>query len=337
MACADLYVRRMSKRGILQLDFFWIIECSCEGLCKFCPYACNVSMHNKTPKKYILLSKTFCQKNLSFLFLCIVTTVFMKWILSTTVFHMTASCCKLLVWTKRPKGTSVRTVAIFFWRYCGRETFRLSCGNRHYECWQSRSAEVQWIIVLQHNWVPFSLCDMFHFSVSTSNSASCDDTAVQVDAGEGYIAGGLLPDSRAQSPASPPAASSSSNSRGTSSSSSSSGAGCSWVIAAQSGQRINLTMINFDYKGVTGHRRGYRRRGHTGVSCTDVAMVTDAETKQNIRLCEDQPRETQAYLSTADTIELQIYNRALPSSKTQSKNGLFLLQYKGKSGSLLSD
>ena len=154
---------------------------------------------------------------------------------------------------------------------------------------------------------------MFHFSVSTSSSESCNDTPAQIVAGEGYIAGGLLPDSAASSGGK----------------STLSFMECSWVIAAQSGQKINLTMINFDYSGVTGHRRSYRRRGHAGVSCTDVAMVTDGDTKQNIRLCEDQPREIQAYLSNSDSIELQIYNRALPSS-SQTGNWLFLLHYKGK-------
>ncbi len=163
-----------------------------------------------------------------------------------------------------------------------------------------------------------SLSDAFHFSVSSSSFESCNDTPARVEAGEGYIAGGLLPGSPASS------------GRGPGTAAASSSVGCSWVIAAQSGQKINLTMINFDYKGgVAGHRHSYRRRGHAGVACTDVAMVTDGDTKQNIRLCEDQPRETQAYLSTSDSIELQIYNRALPG-KTPSEKGLFLLQYKGK-------
>ena len=157
---------------------------------------------------------------------------------------------------------------------------------------------------------------MFHFSVSTSSSESCNDTPDQVQAGEGYISGGLLPGLAA-----------SSGGR-----SASPYTGCPWVIAAQSGQKINLTIINFDYRGATtGHRHSYRRKGHTGVSCTDVAMVTDGDTKQNIRLCEEQTREMKAYLSNSDTIELQIYNRALPSS-SQSANGLFLIQYKGKYG-----
>ncbi len=137
---------------------------------------------------------------------------------------------------------------------------------------------------------------------------SCENGMIEVTAEEGYIAGGsdvIVED--LTTPSMP----------------------CTWILQAQPGQRINITMINFSYKGLKGYRYGYRRHGHSGITCTDVAMVTDGDTEQYIRLCEDQPRQTQVYLSSSDTIKLQMIHRSA-SSKLQTLDGPFLLHYKGK-------
>ncbi len=143
--------------------------------------------------------------------------------------------------------------------------------------------------------------------MSLSDDEGCEDGEIKVTAEEGYIAGGS--DLHIEGKATPSVP-------------------CTWNIEAQTGQRINITMINFNYKGIKGYRYGYRRRGHTGITCTDVATVIDGDTEKNIRLCEDQPRQTQVYLSSGDTVKLQIIQRSA-TSKSQALAGLFLLHYKG--------
>ena len=143
--------------------------------------------------------------------------------------------------------------------------------------------------------------------MSLSDEEGCDDGEIKVTAEEGYIAGGSDLTPEGMTTQSVP---------------------CTWIIEAQTGQRINITMINFNYKGLKGYRYGYRRRGHTGITCTDVATITDEDIEKNIRLCEDQPRQTQVYLSSSDTVKLQIIQRAA-TSKSQALAGLFLLHYKG--------
>ena len=137
---------------------------------------------------------------------------------------------------------------------------------------------------------------------------NCEKGQIEVSAEEGYIAGGS--DLNLESTTTPIVS-------------------CAWILQAQTGHRINITMINFNYKGLKGYQYGYQPHGQSGITCTDVAVVSDGDTKQNIRLCEDQPRETQVYLSTSDSIKLQMIHRSA-SSMLETFDGPFLLHYKSK-------
>ena len=109
---------------------------------------------------------------------------------------------------------------------------------------------------------------------------------------------------------------------------------CPWVIEAQPGQRINITLINFARTsellagGSTGG--GSQVDGYGGPKqrldiCFELAVVSDAIDKKTVTICGGDARETVAYISKTNVAEVQIINRKMLKSI-----GMFLLKYESE-------
>ena len=87
---------------------------------------------------------------------------------------------------------------------------------------------------------------------------------------------------------------------------------CPWILSALPGQRINITMIDFQPRDSS--------------TCHYLGHMKDLHTNQDKRICKSSTRERHLYVSTGTEIQVQL--KTLASDESED----FLLYYKGKSG-----
>ena len=87
---------------------------------------------------------------------------------------------------------------------------------------------------------------------------------------------------------------------------------CPWQLVAQQGQRINVSII--DFNPVT-----------DAINCIPIAYITDIKSRENRTVCKSNERNQHAYLSTNNTMQIQI----LTTSESVDYQEEFLLHYKG--------
>ena len=73
---------------------------------------------------------------------------------------------------------------------------------------------------------------------------------------------------------------------------------CPWVINADQGKRINITLIDF----------GTHSTEETGSTCDIYATITEHPSTSPTMVCSGVERERVVYLSSSSTIEIQFIN-----------------------------
>ena len=86
---------------------------------------------------------------------------------------------------------------------------------------------------------------------------------------------------------------------------------CPWQLAAQHGQRINVSIV--DFHPVI----------HTA-NCIPVAYITDVTAKENRTVCKLYERNGHVYLSEGNNIQIQLI-----TASSSMQNQEFLLHYEG--------
>lgn len=91
---------------------------------------------------------------------------------------------------------------------------------------------------------------------------------------------------------------------------------CPWVITLQPGQRINVTLYDFNMP---------TRHNHDAGLCHQYALITERQSAtRNMRLCGGDQRIRNVFVSRGNTIEVRIIKRG------EEQEQYFLLHYEGQ-------
>ena len=97
---------------------------------------------------------------------------------------------------------------------------------------------------------------------------------------------------------------------------------CPWVIKAQPGQRINVTLVDFS-------QMGPQEDASTGAVrpryCREYAMMRETKTVRSIVVCDGDPPQKHIYISDGHVVEIELEKNDSPDA-----NFRFLLQYEGQ-------
>lgn len=100
---------------------------------------------------------------------------------------------------------------------------------------------------------------------------------------------------------------------------------CPWLISAQPGQRINITLHNFAryHSKNTGMASDQIRPD----ACYEFASVKEGKPHKNIVGCVGENRQTHVYTSSGNSVEINVLDRIISSEAVQ-----FMIEYSGEYG-----
>ena len=100
---------------------------------------------------------------------------------------------------------------------------------------------------------------------------------------------------------------------------------CPWIIRADQGQRINITLLDFSLGASLTGNDVHKARAHSRTFCHKYAVIKEKGSIRETVVCGGESREQSVYISAGNTIEIQLmrYN-------TPKKEAFFLLKYEGK-------
>lgn len=103
-----------------------------------------------------------------------------------------------------------------------------------------------------------------------------------------------------------------------------------WVIEVGRGQRINVTLYDFEF-GVS-HPASDEDRSGYAKSCRVYAIIRDTGEKlgQTRTVCGGLERAINAFMSSSQRIEIRILSKSMVKPSALYQNPHFLLQYSGK-------
>ena len=112
-----------------------------------------------------------------------------------------------------------------------------------------------------------------------------------------------------------------------------------WVITAQAGQKINITLFDFGISGNfnTSSNPGAITAGNSNkrtnypVYCQQYARIEEKDVARSTIVCGGERREKNVYISVTNEVEVHVMNR-----RTIGQQHYFILKYNGKSYSFLS-
>ena len=84
---------------------------------------------------------------------------------------------------------------------------------------------------------------------------------------------------------------------------------CPWLITAQQGQKVDISIIDFN--------------PNQKQTCQKVGYVFDVDLKRNITMCKPNERNGYVHTSSGKSVKIQIYSHIMESDS-------FLIHYKGK-------
>ena len=88
---------------------------------------------------------------------------------------------------------------------------------------------------------------------------------------------------------------------------------CPWQLAAQQGQRINISIIDFNpITDVT--------------NCVPIAFITDIKSRENRTVCKPNERSQHVFSSKGNSVQIQIITSTTGTLNAEE----FLLHYRGK-------
>ena len=90
-------------------------------------------------------------------------------------------------------------------------------------------------------------------------------------------------------------------------------ADCPWMIKAQPGQRINITLFDFATTQLNGE------------VCHAYAILRETDPTRSITVCGSTMRERNVYTSVSDTVDVRVLRS--PTNSKMSKGKYFLLKY----------
>ena len=99
---------------------------------------------------------------------------------------------------------------------------------------------------------------------------------------------------------------------------------CPWVLEAQPGQKLRLSVLDFALWSPDGSTAGSRAPEQSGV-CHIYAHVREAQAFSSVTVCGGERREKEIYLAESHLLEVE-----LPASTGKEPTGYFLLKYEGK-------
>jgi len=109
---------------------------------------------------------------------------------------------------------------------------------------------------------------------------------------------------------------------------------CPWMIEAQPGQRINVTLYSFAdiASDAAANRRpagshGIRRPGYGPLRpdvCFEIAVLRDGRTRKPVTVCGDEDRQVALLLSENNVVSIEMPNPTLVQSL-----GTFVFHYQG--------
>lgn len=109
-----------------------------------------------------------------------------------------------------------------------------------------------------------------------------------------------------------------------------------WVITAQAGQKINITLFDF---GTTGSLNSSsnpgaftagnsNKRTNYPVYCQQYVRIEEKDVARSTIVCGGERREKNVYISVTNEVQIQVMNR-----RTIGQPHYFLLKYNGKNSS----
>ena len=108
---------------------------------------------------------------------------------------------------------------------------------------------------------------------------------------------------------------------------------CPWIIEAQSGQRINITLYSFaQAPSDTVNRRHEEGQGKTRPGygplrpdvCFEIAVLTDGDVRKPVTVCGDENRQVPLLWSEHHVVGVEI-----PNLKLVQSLGTFVFHYQG--------
>lgn len=94
---------------------------------------------------------------------------------------------------------------------------------------------------------------------------------------------------------------------------------CPWRITVLPGQRINITLFDFNLVSRP------TDRSDSGTVCQVYAMITEVAASTDITVCGGEQRQRMVYLSETNSIDIQVV-----TITDEDHHGHFLLKYEGK-------
>ena len=106
-----------------------------------------------------------------------------------------------------------------------------------------------------------------------------------------------------------------------------------WVITAQAGQKINITLFDFGISGSfnTSSNPGPITAGNSNkrtnypVYCQQYARIEEKDVARSTIVCGGERREKNVYISVTNEVEVHVMNR-----RTFGQQHYFILKYNGK-------
>ena len=98
-----------------------------------------------------------------------------------------------------------------------------------------------------------------------------------------------------------------------------------WVLRAQPGQRLNITLYDFG-SHVTGNETLTPTKNADGTTnlCKVYATIKEAKGSRRNTICGGNDRKRLAYVSLGNTVEIRIYG-----NRGEKNHAYFFLQYQG--------
>ena len=94
---------------------------------------------------------------------------------------------------------------------------------------------------------------------------------------------------------------------------------CPWRVTVAPGQRINLTLFDFN---IVPPRNSERE---SGTVCQVYAIINEKSSSTDVTVCGGDQRQRMVYLSEANSIDIQVM-----TITDEAQHGHFLLRYEGK-------
>ena len=100
---------------------------------------------------------------------------------------------------------------------------------------------------------------------------------------------------------------------------------CPWIITANKGQRINITLHNYARSLANRNPEQAAAVAAGGGACYEYAVIRDGDMRKTIVGCSAEPRINNVYLSRTNELEIHVADRMATSQALY-----FAMEYHGK-------